>query len=101
MEPLLPNGAWAVLLPRPGRLPRVGQVVVAEHPGRAGFEMVKRVSAVSEHRGLVWLAGDNREQSTDSEQFGPISRRLVVGPVIAVVRPGRPKVVRINAQKLW
>jgi len=101
MEPQLPNGAWAVLLPRPGRLPKVGQVVVAEHPGHLGFEMVKRVSAVSASRGLVWLAGDNREHSSDSEEFGPVRRQLVVGPVVAVVRPGRPHLVRIDPSRLW
>ncbi len=101
MEPLLPDGAWVVLLPRPGRLPRVGQVVVAEHPSRPGFELIKRVASVSRGRRLVWLAGDNRGASTDSEDFGPLPVNLVVGPVVAVVRPGRPRLVRTEPRRLW
>jgi nickel-type superoxide dismutase maturation protease len=101
MEPLLPDGAWVLLLPRPGRLPRLGQVVVAEHPARPGFELIKRVASLSRDRGLVWLAGDNRSASTDSEDFGPLPVALVVGPVVAVVRPGPPRLVRTEPRRLW
>jgi nickel-type superoxide dismutase maturation protease len=101
MEPLLADGAWALLLPWPGRMPRLGQVVVAEHPAREGFEVIKRVAAVSREGDLVWLAGDNRERSSDSDQFGPISRRQVVGPVVAVLRPGRPRLIRVEPARLW
>lgn len=101
MEPLLPEGSWAVLFPRPGHLPRVGQVVVAGHPQRPGFELVKRVAAVSASRGLVWLAGDNHGASTDSEDFGPVARHLVVGPVRFRVRPGPPRWLSADPRRLW
>lgn len=101
MEPLLPDGSWALLFPCPGHLPRVGQVVVAGHPHRPGFELVKRVAAVSASRGLVWLAGDNRAASTDSEDFGPVPRRLVVGPVRFRVRPGPPRRLPADPRRLW
>ena len=91
MEPMLPEGSWAVLLPRPGHLPGVGRVVVAEHPQRPGFEMIKRVAAVSRSRGLVWLAGDNKMETTDSDDFGPVPQRLVVGIVPCRLRPGPPR----------
>ncbi|HVB52577.1 MAG TPA: nickel-type superoxide dismutase maturation protease [Candidatus Acidoferrales bacterium] len=87
MEPLLPEGAW-VLVGRLGpRGPRLGQVVVVEHPERTGFELIKRVSAVSRERRLVWIAGDNRRASTDSEEFGPVPLGLVRGVVRVRVRP--------------
>ncbi len=101
MEPSLPDGAWVVLLPWLSRMPRLGQVVVAEHPRRPGFELIKRVAAVSPEHGLLWLAGDNREASTDSEEFGPVPVNRVVGPVVAVVRPGPPRLVRIEPRRLW
>jgi type IV secretory pathway protease TraF len=87
MEPALPAGAW-VLVGRvaPGG-PSLGQVVVVEHPHRAGFELIKRVSAVSRERRLVWVAGDNRRTSTDSEEFGPVPLGLVRGVVRVRVRP--------------
>ncbi len=101
MEPLLPEGSWAVLFPCPGRLPLVGQVVVAGHPQRPGFEIVKRVAAVSRSRGLVWLAGDNRAETTDSEDFGPVPRRLVVGRVPFLLRPWPPRRLAADPRLLW
>ena len=101
MEPELTEGSWAVLVPTHGRLPKVGEVVVAQHPLRPGFEVVKRVAAVSARQRLVWLAGDNREETTDSQQFGPVSAELVVGRVVLRLRPGPPRPVRRNPAKLW
>jgi len=87
MEPGLPEGAW-VLVGRPATGgPRLGQLVVVEHPQRAQFELIKRVSAVSRERSLVWVAGDNRGASTDSEDFGPLRLDSVRGVVLARVRP--------------
>jgi len=101
MEPLLPEGSWAVLFPRPGHLPRLGQVVVAQHPQRPGFEVVKRVAAVSRSRGLVWLAGDNRAASTDSDDFGPVPRQLVVGEIRFRIRPGPPQWLGADPSRLF
>ena len=101
MEPDLQEGSWAVLIPTRGRMPRVGDVVVAEHPHRAGFELVKRVAAVSSRRRLVWLAGDNRKDSTDSEEFGPVAVDRVVGRVVLKLRPGMPRVIRRDLARLW
>ncbi len=101
MEPDLQEGSWAVLIPTRGRMPRVGDVVVAEHPHRAGFELVKRVAAVSSRRRLVWLAGDNRKESTDSEEFGPVAVDRVVGRVVLKLRPGMPRVIRRDPARLW
>lgn len=101
MEPELRPGDWALLLPGRGRLPRVGEVVVAEHPDRPGFELVKRVAAVSPQRGLVWLAGDNRDQTSDSDQFGPVPAGLLVGRVVAVLGPRAPRLLRRRPDRLW
>jgi nickel-type superoxide dismutase maturation protease len=87
MEPCLGDGAW-VLARRPvAGDPRLGQVVLVEHPLRPGFDLIKRVSAVSRERELVWVAGDNRERSSDSEEFGPLPLGLLRGVVLARVRP--------------
>ena len=87
MEPRLRSGDWVVLSGAPRRGPRLGQVVVVEHPRRPGFELVKRVSALSRERGLVWVAGDNQSSSTDSDDFGPVGLDAVRGVVRARVRP--------------
>ncbi len=101
MEPGLHDGSWVVMMPRPGWLPTVGEVVVARHPERAGYEMIKRVAAVSRPRRLVWLAGDNRAESTDSDQFGPIPAALMVGRVILAVRPWPPRLLLRRPTRLW
>lgn len=100
MEPGLPDGSWVLMLPTPGRLPQLGQVVVAEHPLRPGFELVKRVGAVSRSRRLLWLAGDNRGESTDSNDFGPVSSVGVVGVVVLRLRPWPLQWLRANPELL-
>jgi len=81
-------------------MPKLGQVVVAEHPLRPGFELVKRVAAVSRSRRLLWLAGDNHGESTDSDEFGPVAAAGVVGLVILRVRPWPPAWLRADPQRL-
>jgi signal peptidase I len=81
MQPRLRSGDWALAVPT-SRFRR-GHVVVVEHPGRAGFEMVKRVVAVPgdvtpDGRMLdadeFWVEGDAPGVSTDSRHFGPVRR---------------------------
>ena len=70
---------------------RVGSVVVIEHPGRPGYEIVKRVAAGPRDRigarelgaNEYWVLGDNPAESTDSRSFGPVARSSVKGVVRA------------------
>jgi hypothetical protein len=87
MEPTLPEGAWVLVRRTRSGDPKLGQVVVVGHPQRPGFELIKRVSAVSRERGLLWIAGDNRLQSTDSEDFGALSLLLLRAVVVVRIRP--------------
>jgi nickel-type superoxide dismutase maturation protease len=95
MSPTLEPGDWALAV-AVGRLRR-RDVVVIEHPTRPGFEVVKRIIALPGELTSVgrllrsdefWVEGDNRGASTDSRQFGPVTRdrvrariRLVYWPV--------------------
>ena len=38
-------------------------------------------------KGHVWVEGDNWRKSRDSNFYGPISKRLILGKAVAVVRP--------------
>ncbi|MDX1692007.1 MAG: S26 family signal peptidase [Acidimicrobiia bacterium] len=102
MEPTLSDGDW-VLAVRSLRGPRVGDVVVLDHPERPGFELVKRVTAVAGDRvgdihllpGEVWVEGDDPVAgSVDSRRFGPVLAGSVQARVVLRYRPLPPTVVR-------
>lgn len=113
MAPTLKHGQWLRVDRRAYRRaePRRGDVVLFEHPRRAGFLEVKRIAGIpgdvmtvagdraddgaadalaeSGDGGVTigadryFVVGDNRPHSTDSRAFGPISRRQIVGKVVA------------------
>ena len=60
--------------------PEVGDIVVANHPERPNFQIVKRVTLVKEN-GRCFLTGDNLVESTDSYSFGAVSFSDIVGKV--------------------
>jgi nickel-type superoxide dismutase maturation protease len=61
-------------------LPEVGDLVVAIHPHRPNFPIIKRVAVVREN-GDCLLLGDNPTESTDSRSFGTVSPQNILGKV--------------------
>jgi nickel-type superoxide dismutase maturation protease len=93
MLPTLMPGDWALAVAR--RRYRRGDVVVVEHPGRPGYEMVKRIQGgpgepVGE-RVLTddefWVVGDREDVSTDSRHFGPVRREQVKAKILLIYWP--------------
>jgi nickel-type superoxide dismutase maturation protease len=99
MRPTLEPGDWAIATVHERVHP--GDIVVVEHPGRPGFEMVKRVVSVrtdgaadgTEPVDRVWVEGDDASSSTDSRAFGAVPVSLVRGRVRLVWWP--PERVRL------
>jgi nickel-type superoxide dismutase maturation protease len=91
MLPGLQPGDW--LLARRTTRVRPGQVVLARHPERPGFLLVKRV-AWGEDDGW-WLASDNPAAgAVDSSRFGPVPRENIVAVVLVrywPLRRGQPR----------
>jgi nickel-type superoxide dismutase maturation protease len=93
MAPTLAPGDWALAVPL--SRPRPGDVVVVEHPGRPGYEMVKRLAAgpgeLVGERTLGsdewWIEGDFPQASTDSRQFGPVRRERLKAKVLLIYWP--------------
>jgi len=93
MAPTLLPGDWALAVGR-RRFSR-GDVVVVEHPGRPGYEMVKRVTAapgdVVVDRTLAgdefWVEGDRQDASTDSRHFGPVRGEHLKARVLLIYWP--------------
>lgn len=67
MFPLLKDGDEVLVDPRAYRQqrPRVGDIVIAQHPTQANLQIIKRVGEVMED-GRFHLKGDNPDQSSDS-----------------------------------
>jgi nickel-type superoxide dismutase maturation protease len=93
MVPTLLPGDQALAVSR--RHPKKGDVMVVEHPGRPGYEMVKRVTALPGEavgeRTLdedeYWVEGDRADASSDSRHFGPVRRDLLKARVVLVYWP--------------
>jgi nickel-type superoxide dismutase maturation protease len=94
MVPTLLPGDWALAVE--ARTVKRGDVVVVEHPGRPGYEMVKRLTALPgdrprDHRTLGpdewWVEGDRPDGSTDSRHFGPVRREQITAKVLLVYWP--------------
>jgi nickel-type superoxide dismutase maturation protease len=95
MEPSLRPGDWLLVWRglRPARPPRIraGQIVVARHPGRADFLLVKR--AVRRAEDGWWLGSDNHGAwAVDSRSFGAVPGEFIRGRVLLRYRRG-PAVV--------
>jgi nickel-type superoxide dismutase maturation protease len=93
MEPALAPGDWLIAwrglrAVSPPRI-RAGQIVIARHPGRADFLLVKR--AVRRDAGGWWLESDNRHvRAVDSRTFGPVPDGLIAGRMLLRYRRARP-----------
>jgi nickel-type superoxide dismutase maturation protease len=61
--------------------PAVGDIVVAWHPTRKDFKLIKRVVEITIDHHYV-LQGDNLAESTDSRTFGAVPPTLIIGKVV-------------------
>jgi len=75
MTPTLHEGR--IVLIRPFRTLRVGEVVIIHHDG---LEKIKRITMLED--GMVFVTGDNPQQSTDSRSFGWLPEDLVLGKLL-------------------
>ena len=51
-------------------------MVVVRRPDRPELEIIKRITAI-DAGGAIFLAGDNLAASTDSRQFGAVTREHI------------------------
>ena len=86
MEPVLKPGDHVIArsVHIDDDLPPFGSIVVSWHPQQARTRIIKRLTGCSQ--GLMELRGDNPPASTDSRQFGPVKRSLLIAVVTAVMR---------------
>ena len=82
MYPLLKPGDEVLVNPRAYRqtFPQPGDIVVAHHPHKSNFPLIKRIEAITAQDTYI-LLGDNLAESTDSRTFGAITIDKIVGQV--------------------
>ncbi|HHP7231013.1 MAG TPA: nickel-type superoxide dismutase maturation protease [Xenococcaceae cyanobacterium] len=82
MQPLLQPGEEILINPDAYQksAPKIGDIIVALHPYRPKFFIVKRVISI-EPDGSYFLQGDNTLESTDSRVYGAIKLDQILGQV--------------------
>jgi signal peptidase I len=89
LEPRLYDGDFVLVAKVPFwlRPPRSGDVVVFRHP-RFGV-LIKRVQRISPH-GELYVTGE-RPSSNDSDAFGVVETRDLIGKVVFAIKKKRPE----------
>jgi phage repressor protein C with HTH and peptisase S24 domain len=72
MIPTLRNGQVVIAVKKHNYF--VGDIVIAT---QAGNKVIKRVSAITNE--LFYLVGDNKLDSVDSREYGPVKRSAIRG----------------------
>lgn len=82
MLPLFKPGEEILINPQAYKksLPKIGDVVVTFHPQEQHLPIVKRITAIMDD-GSCFLAGDNLAVSSNSNSFGTIAVRDILGQV--------------------
>ena len=60
--------------------PQVGDIIVANHPHRPNYYVVKRIRSIRNNCDF-FLVGDNYLESTDSRSFGAVTLDNIIGKV--------------------
>lgn len=61
--------------------PQVGDVVVVQHPHHNTL-LLKRITSAQNN--AYFVEGDNPAHSTDSKNFGALSKKQIIGKVIKI-----------------
>ena len=79
MQPSLHPGDRVIAFTDKHSLQRImeNELVIAKNP--AGKTILKRVQKI--HGNKFFLTGDNKEESTDSREFGLLERERIIGKV--------------------
>ena len=82
MEPLLKPGEEILIDINAYQksAPEIGEIIVALHPYRPNFPIVKRIISID--NGDFFLQGDNTVESQDSRYYGAIKLDRIIGKVI-------------------
>lgn len=80
MLPTLKPGDLVLVAKR--YIPLAGDIVLANHPYKKGVRMIKRIASIDPDANF-FLIGDNKTGSTDSQTFGAIPAKDILGKVVS------------------
>lgn len=89
MEPFCKEGDFVLSLPYLFSKPRIGQVIVLNDPKGKDHLLLKRIIHINktDHHFLLWVEGENKEQSFDSRAFGWIPFDSILGRAVMFRKP--------------
>ena len=79
MYPTIQNKQKLLVVKYVIKSPQVNDIVVCKHPVTEVL-LIKRIK--KHNKNLYWVEGDNKEESTDSRDFGWIEKKYILGHVV-------------------
>lgn len=93
MAPTFNDGDWLLVWYSPRMRIHIGQLILLRRPLYSGAEVeslfIKRIAAIT--GSFVTVHGDNKDASTDSRQWGDVTREEIIGKVIGRYHKGKVK----------
>ena len=82
MEPKLKPGDYVLVnkLAYVFQKPAKRDVIIFRHPKEKNKFLIKRIASITDS-GEYFVVGDNKNQSSDSRNFGNIKKNLIIGKV--------------------
>tara|TARA_B100000900_G_scaffold185283_1_gene157110 strand:- start:656 stop:922 length:267 start_codon:yes stop_codon:yes gene_type:complete len=78
MSPTLQDGDEVYFETKPCRQIRINDIVLVKHPYIKKKNLVKRIKNICSD-GSIFIQGDNRFCSTDSNSFGTVDKNNILG----------------------
>ena len=93
MAPTFNDGDWLLVWYSPRMRIHIGQLILLRRPLYSGAEVeslfIKRIAAIT--GSFVTVHGDNKYASTDSRQWGDVTREEIIGKVLGRYHKGKVK----------
>jgi phage repressor protein C with HTH and peptisase S24 domain len=93
MAPTFNDGDWLLVWYSPRIRIHVGQLIVLRRPldsrAQAASLFIKRIAGIT--GSYVTVYGDNKDDSTDSRQWGDVAREEIIGRIIGRYHKGTTK----------
>ncbi len=89
MEPTIQNNNIILIKPLNQKTSlRPGDIIAFQHPFKKNLILVKKIQSIQENQ--ITLIGINKNYSTDSRFFGPITNKHIIGTATSFIEQTTP-----------